>query len=186
MDQDTRRAALTLSKQNIPFISHTENIYPGKHLNESKLHLNHHGIKLFPGSFSKFLVKLNLCQQRKTNLNTSVSQDLGTESHDGETPSRELRNFVENDDPSKIVKYLRLQNVNRLIRAQLNINFVTNKFDSLVFVVNNNSDILMISETKLDSSFFTRQFSIHGFSEPYRFDQLGLIEIVTVVYFIYP
>ena len=73
-----------------------------------------------------------------------------------------------------------------MIRAQLNINFVTNKFDSLVFVVNNNSDILMISETKLDSSFFTRQFSIHGFSEPYRFDQLGLIEIVTVVYFIYP
>ena len=37
-----------------------------------------------------------------------MSQDLGTESHDGETPSRELRNFVENDDPSKIVKYLRL------------------------------------------------------------------------------
>ena len=29
----------------------------------------------------------------------------------------------------------------------------------------------MISETKLDSSFPTRQFHIHGFSEPCRFDR---------------
>ena len=31
----------------------------------------------------------------------SVSLDLGTESHDCKNTSRELRNFVENDDPSK-------------------------------------------------------------------------------------
>ena len=29
----------------------------------------------------------------------------------------------------------------------------------------------MMSETKLDSSFPTGQFHIHGFSEPYRFDR---------------
>ena len=29
----------------------------------------------------------------------------------------------------------------------------------------------MISETKLDPSFPTGQFHIHGFSEPYRFDR---------------
>ena len=40
----------------------------------------------------------------------------------------------------------------------------------IVNVINNNNDILMISETKLDPSFPTGQFHIHGFSEPYRFD----------------
>ena len=41
----------------------------------------------------------------------------------------------------------------------------------IVNVINNNNDILMISETKLDPSFPTGQFHIHGFSEPYRFDR---------------
>ena len=37
-------------------------------------------------------------------------------------------------------------------------------------IVNNNIDILIISETKLDSSFAKAQFQIHAFSEPYRFE----------------
>ena len=53
----------------------------------------------------------------------------------------------------------------------MNINSVRNKFDSLVNITNNNIDILMISETKLDSSFPVGQFLIHGFSEPYRLDR---------------
>ena len=46
-----------------------------------------------------------------------------------------------------------------------------NKFDSLIDIINNNIENPMISETKLDSSFPTEQFQIHGFSEPYRFDR---------------
>ena len=41
----------------------------------------------------------------------------------------------------------------------------------LVNIINNSIDILMISETKLDPSFPTGQFHIHGFFEPYRFDK---------------
>ena len=37
-------------------------------------------------------------------------------------------------------------------------------------IVTNNVDILIISETKLDDSFPTAQFSLHGFSAPYRLD----------------
>ena len=48
-----------------------------------------------------------------------------------------------------------------------------NKFDSLGNIINNNIGILMISETKLDPSFPTGQFHIHGFSEPYSFDRNG-------------
>ena len=65
-----------------------------------------------------------------------------------------------------MLKNLRLKNVNRLIFAQLKINTIRNKFNSLVNIVNNNIDILMILETKLDPSFSTGQFLIYGFSEP--------------------
>ena len=43
----------------------------------------------------------------------------------------------------------------------------------LADVVKNNIGILMISETKLDSSFPEGQIQFHGFSEPYRFDKDG-------------
>ena len=66
---------------------------------------------------------------------------------------------------------MRPQNVNRLICAQLNINSIRNKFESLVDVITNNIDILIISETKLGPSLPTGKFHIHGFSEPYRFDR---------------
>ena len=59
--------------RNIPFLSHSENNFHSKHLSESTLHLNNLGIKVFAEIFSRFLVKLNCFQQRKTNLNTSTS-----------------------------------------------------------------------------------------------------------------
>ena len=37
--------------------------------------------------------------------------------------------------------------------------------------INNNHDILMISETKTDDTFPDFQFSIKGFSVPYRLDR---------------
>ena len=39
------------------------------------------------------------------------------------------------------------------------------------YIVKNNVDILMISETKLDDSFPTSQVLFHGFSAPYRLDR---------------
>ena len=77
------------------------------------------------------------------------------------------------DSANTILKNLRLQNVNRLICAQLNTNSIRNKFESLKEIVSTNVDILLICETKLDSSFPRAQFNIHGFGEPYRFDRNG-------------
>ena len=121
--------------------------------------------------FSRFLVKLNWRQQRKTNSNTSISLDLDKKSHSCETPNKGSTESSRTGDPKQILKNLRLKNVNRLICTQLNINSLRNKFDSLINIINNNIDILMVSETKLDPSFPTGQFHIHGFSEPYRFDR---------------
>ena len=61
---------------------------------------------------------------------------------------------------------LRLKNLNRLTSAHLNINSLGNKFDSLSDIIENNINILMISERELDSSFPNGQFQIHGYSEP--------------------
>ena len=54
--------------------------------------------------------------------------------------------------------------------AQLNIKSLRNKFDSPVRMLHNNLDILLISETKVDSSCPTAQFQIEGYAT-YRLDR---------------
>ena len=57
--------------------------------------------------------------------------------------------------------------------AHLNINSIRNKFEALTYIIDNNIDLLLISETKLDDSFPTAQFQMKGFSVPYRYDRNG-------------
>ena len=65
---------------------------------------------------------------------------------------------------------LRNQNPFRVIIGHININSIRNKFEPLVSFINNNLDILMISETKVDKTFPDSQFLIKGFLIPYRLD----------------
>ena len=48
---------------------------------------------------------------------------------------------------------VRIENPSRIIFGQININSIRNKFDLLMNIIKNEIDILMISETKIDSSF---------------------------------
>ena len=68
------------------------------------------------------------------------------------------------------LKYLREENLNRPILAQININSIRNKFQFLPSQIIHNVDILLVSETKLDASFPTAQFLLDGFSKPYGLD----------------
>ena len=68
------------------------------------------------------------------------------------------------------IKDLRNQNPFRVIIGHININSIRNKFEPLVSFINNNLDILMISETKIDDAFPDSQFLIEGFSVPYTLD----------------
>ena len=61
--------------------------------------------------------------------------------------------------------------MNRLLIDNLSINSISNNFDQLKFLVRGKVDILVITETKLDSTFPTSQFLIGGYNEPYRFDR---------------
>ena len=52
-------------------------------------------------------------------------------------------------------------------------NFIRNKFDELLRGVKRYKDILMMSETKLDNRFPTRQFLIDGYTSLYGSDRNG-------------
>ena len=79
-------------------------------------------------------------------------------------------NYKSISKPFEKLKNASLKNPNRLIIAQLYINSLRNKFDSLVRMLHNNLDILLISETKIDFSFPTAQFQIKGY-KTYRLDR---------------
>ena len=53
----------------------------------------------------------------------------------------------------------------------INVNSIRNKFDLLMNIFKNDIDILMISETKIDSSFPISQFTMTGYSIPFRIDR---------------
>lgn len=55
----------------------------------------------------------------------------------------------------------------------MNINSIRNKFDLLAHHVKGNIDVLKISETKIDESFYPGQFLLDGYSVPFRFDENG-------------
>ena len=60
------------------------------------------------------------------------------------------------------LKDIRINNLNRPILGQLNINSIKNKFSFLAYQTGNNLDVLLISETKLDDTFPTVQFLLKG------------------------
>ena len=64
------------------------------------------------------------------------------------------------------LKTLRLKYPTNPIIAQININSIQNKFETLVSLATSHIDILMISETKIDESLPLSQFMIDGFSMP--------------------
>ena len=66
---------------------------------------------------------------------------------------------------------LKLKNNHRLVIGNLNINSTSNKFDNLKLIIQGKIDILVITETKTDSTFPLNQFAIQGYSKPCRFDR---------------
>ena len=61
-----------------------------------------------------------------------------------------------------------MNNSSKIIFGQININLIKNKLEQLIYIVNNEVDILMVSETKLDDPFPTSQFLMQGYSTPFR------------------
>ena len=77
-----------------------------------------------------------------------------------------------NSDVNLSLQTLRKNDLSKLIFARLNIiNSIRNNFDSLGDLIKGNSNILMISESKLDNYFPDGHFFLDGFWTPFRPDQ---------------
>ena len=74
-------------------------------------------------------------------------------------------------DPGLILSELRSNNIGQIIIAHLNINFLQNKYEALKLLIQDNIDIIMLSETKIDDSFTSSQFTMEGYSTPFRLDR---------------
>ena len=73
-------------------------------------------------------------------------------------------------DINLVLRKLRISYPNNVIIDHLNINSIRNKFDMLQFLLADSTDILMISDSKLDGTFPSSQSQIYGFRTPYRLD----------------
>ena len=77
----------------------------------------------------------------------------------------------ESCDTPLLLRNLKLKNTNRFILGHLNINSIAGKFYHFKVLIENNTDILVLTETKIDASFRNAQFRIDGFSAPFRLDR---------------
>ena len=68
-------------------------------------------------------------------------------------------------------KKIKIRSPDKLILGHVNINSIRNKFHSLIYILDKNIAIFLISETKLDDSFSSAQFKIEGFTTLYRYNR---------------
>ena len=83
-----------------------------------------------------------------------------------ESKSREVS--YSSEDFSSLLRDIYRKNMNRIETGQFNINSIGNKVDLFVPAVVRNLDILLITKTKIDTSFPEGQFAIDSFTTPYR------------------
>ena len=74
-------------------------------------------------------------------------------------------------DPSQMLKSIKMIYRDNIVIAQMIINSIRNRFDQLLCIVQGNVDILVITETKLDNTFPISQFKMDGYATPYRLDR---------------
>ena len=72
-----------------------------------------------------------------------------------------INNNQDIDDlsPRKCLRYLKLNNVNKIVSGHLNINSIRNKFDGFKYLIDENIDIILWSDTFPVSQLII----IHGF-----------------------
>ena len=85
------------------------------------------------------------------------------------TKKSEIDNEIVDHITNADLKSLRIGDLNKIVIGHLNINSIRNKFDFLAHQVKGNTDILMLSEIKLDESFLPKQILLDGV--PFRFDR---------------
>ena len=102
---------------------------------------------------------------------SGFTDNLGISANDVKLFRSPSKNAEKHDDPSVNLRHYKLNSINKVVFAHININSIRNKFEDLKEIVQKNIDILTISETKLDESFPTNQFNMDGYAPPFRLDR---------------
>ena len=84
-----------------------------------------------------------------------------------------LDEVAKEEDVRSSLCNLKLRNLNRLVFGQININSVRNKFELLFYLVSNNIDVLLISETEIDNTIPVSQFCVSRYLVPFGLDPTG-------------
>ena len=90
---------------------------------------------------------------------------------------RDEVNSLDNISDTSEMKNLRLKNPKNIFFSFLNINSVRNKLKNISSLISENVDILIVTETKLGSSFPTAQFLFPGFHNPFKQAKLWLTSL---------
>ena len=138
-------------------------------LKETSYNVNDLHYELTKSDNSEFSLNEDLTISDKESI---ISQDSYPESLAGINAFVSLKEIscIENDFYYELKKN-RIKNIHRIVIAHININSIRNKFDFLAEGISGNIDVLLVTETKLDSSFPRAQFFIQGFTDPYRLDR---------------
>ena len=74
---------------------------------------------------------------------------------------RNVEDYDKNSShPRLVLENLTLKNNHRLVIGNLNINSISKKFDNLKLIIQSKIDILIITETKTDSTYLLNQFAM--------------------------
>ena len=78
-------------------------------------------------------------------------------------------------DSGLFLENVKLKNNHKLVIGNVNINSISKfhiyLFDNLKLIIQGKVDVLVITQTKTDTSFPLNQFEIQGYSKPCRFDR---------------
>ena len=66
---------------------------------------------------------------------------------------------------------LRLKNPHRIMIGHLTISSIRKNFEMLTFLITNETDALLLSETEIEETFPLEQFLISGFAKPLRLNR---------------
>ena len=120
---------------------------------KDRIHLNKGGITKIADNIKAINTlhtwRATPCQQTTLTNAIFTSPNDDNTLHDGDNSN--LSNLSDRV-PSKILNDVRLKNRNHLTLAHLNINQIVGKFEALKEIIQENLDILAISESKLDQS----------------------------------
>ena len=80
-----------------------------------------------------------------------------------------------------VLDKIKTKNINRSIISNLNINSLPSKFDKLKVLIQGKIDILIITETKLESNFSLEQFAISGYSNIIDLTEIEVGEVLLYI-----